>query len=114
MCDPHGCATALGAVEGADPTRPPWLTRPLGVNGSGGQPSGSLGVWPVGTQTYIPKNDSHDMLIILNTHKSGKNFAKQICRSSQAPISQGPTRSPGRGKNPLLGYSGTFEFSTKC
>ena len=54
----------------------------------------------MGTPTYIPQNDPHDTLIILNTHKWGKKFFKKNCPPTQAPISQGPTRRPGRGQNP--------------
>ena len=68
MCDPKGCATVFGVVgrgggEG--------LTQILGVGGSGGQPPGSPGGVGglVGTPTYIPQNDPHDTLIILNIHK---------------------------------------------
>ena len=32
----------------------------------------------MGTPTYIPQNDPNDTLIILNTHKWGKNFSKKI------------------------------------
>ena len=67
----------------------------------------------MGTPTYIPQNDPHDALIILNVHKWGKNFFKKICLSTQAPISQGPTQRSGRGQNPFLCFSAIFEFSTK-
>ena len=40
---------------------------------AGGVPRG----WSVGTQTYIPQNDPHDALIILNIHKWGKNFFRK-------------------------------------
>ena len=41
----------------------------------------------VGTPTYVPQNDPHDTLIILNIH----NWGKKNCPLAQAPISQGPT-----------------------
>ena len=98
MCDPEGCATVLGAVEeGGTPPPPPWLTQTLGVGGSGGQPPGSPGGGggSVGTLTYIPQNDPHDTLIILNMHKWGKkNFKKKL------PINSGshqPRSNPEAG-----------------
>ena len=38
----------------------------------------------VGTPTYIPQNDPHDTLIILNTHKWGKIFFQK-----KLPINSG-------------------------
>ena len=67
----------------------------------------------MGTQTYIPQNDPHDTLIILNMHRWGKNFSKKNCPSTQAPISQGLTWRSGWGENPFLCFSSIFEFSTK-
>ena len=75
-----------------------------------GPPRGGGG--SVGTPTYIPQNDPHDALIILNMHKWGKKFSKKNCPSTQAPISQGPTRRPGPVQNPFLCFSAIFEFST--
>ena len=75
MCDPEGCAPVLGAVGGGGGGGGPPLT--LGVGGSGGQPPGSPG-GSVGTPTYIPQNDPHDTLIILNMHKWGKTFSKKF------------------------------------
>ena len=61
--------------EGAPPPPPPWLTQTLGVGRSGGQPLGSPGGGgAVGTPTYIPQNDPHDTLIILNMRKWGKKI----------------------------------------
>ena len=80
MCDPEGCATVWGVVRvgGTPPPPPPWLTQTLGVGGWGGQPPGSLG-GSVGTPTYIPQNDPHDALIILNLHNwDKKNFQKKL------------------------------------
>ena len=55
----------------------------------------------VGIPTYIPQNDPHDALIILNIHKKGKKiFHKKL------PISSDPH--PG-----FLCFSNIFEFSTK-
>ena len=62
----------------------------------------------MGTPTYIPQNDPHDTLIILNMHKWGKKIFK-----NKLPISQGPARRSGRGQNPFLRFSAIFEFSTK-
>ena len=56
-----------------------------GGGGGGGAAAGSPrggGGGSVGTLTYIPQNDPHDALIILNIHN---------CPLAQAPISQGPT-----------------------
>ena len=50
-----------------------------GLGGSAHQPPGS-----VGTPTYIPQNDPHDALIILNIHKWCKN-----CFRKNLPISSG-------------------------
>ena len=114
MCEPEGCATVLGAVGGGDP--PPLVDPNLGgrrVRRSAARLPGGGGGGSVATPTYIPQNDPHDTLIILNMHKWGKNFSKKICPSTQAPISQGPTHRPGRGQNPLLCLSAIFEFSTK-
>ena len=85
MCDPKGCATVWGAVGGGDP--PPWLTQTLGVGGSGGQPPGPPGGGggSVGTPTYIPQNDPHDTLIILNMHKWGKKIFKKIAHQLRLP-----------------------------
>ena len=33
----------------------------------------------MGTPTYMPQNDPHDVLIILTIHKWGKNLFKKIC-----------------------------------
>ena len=85
MCDPEGCATVLGAEGGGDPSPPPWLTQTLGVGGLGGQPPGPPGGGgggSVGTPTYIPQNDPHDTLIILNMW--GKIFSKK-----RLPINSG-------------------------
>ena len=99
MCDPEGCATVLTVVGGGGGGHPPALVEPnLGgrrVGRSGSQPPSS----PLGGEggpTYIPENDPHDALIILNMHKWGKFFLKN-CPSTQAPISQGPARRSGRG-----------------
>ena len=43
--------------------------KPVGQSAAGAPRGGS-----VGTPTYIPQNDPHDALIILNIHKWGKNF----------------------------------------
>ena len=67
-------------VQILDPNR---VQKLLGVwrGGGGGGVGGSAGVprgGSVGTPTYIPQNDPHDALIILNTHKWGKkNFQKK-------------------------------------
>ena len=52
----------------------------------------------MGTPTYIPQNDPHDTLIVLNIYNWGKKIFKKICPSTQAPISQGPTQRSGRVK----------------
>ena len=39
----------------------------------------------VGTPTYIPQNDPHDTLIILNMHKLGKIFSKKIAHQLRLP-----------------------------
>ena len=97
MCDPEGCATVWGAVGGAGTLPPPWLTQTLGVGGSGGQPPGSPGGGggSVGTPTYIPQNDPHDTLIILNMRKCGKKIFKK-----KLPINSGshqPRSNPEAG-----------------
>ena len=97
--------TPGGPPKGGGGTPPPPMVDPnLGGRRVGGS---------VGTPTYIPQNDPHDTLIILNMHKWGKKFFKKICPSTQAPISQGPTRRPGQGQNPFLCFSAIFEFSIK-
>ena len=46
----------------------------------------------MGIPTYMPQNDPHDALIILNIHNWGKIFSKKIAHQlTQAPTSQGPT-----------------------
>ena len=79
------------------------------VGGSASQPPGSLEGGSVGTPTYIPQNDPHDALIILNIHSRGK----KNCPLAQAPISQGQTRRSGQGSKNFLCFSNIFEFSTK-
>ena len=67
----------------------------------------------MGTPTYVPQNDPHDALIILNIHNSGKqNFRKNL------PISSGshqPTSNPEvrSGSKFFLCFSPIFKFSTK-
>ena len=117
MCDPEGCATVLGAVGGGGGDKgtggiPPPLVDPnLGGRRVGRSAAGLLGGGgSVGTPTYIPQNDPHDTLIILNMHKWGKtNFKKNL------PINSGShqPRSDGQGQNPFLCFSAIFEFSTK-
>ena len=67
----------------------------------------------MGTPTYLPQNDPHDMLIILNIHKWGKFFSENSCPLAQAPISQGKTRRSGQRSKKFLHFSNIFEFSTK-
>ena len=67
----------------------------------------------VGTPTYVPQNDPHDALIILNIHNWGKqNFSENICPLAQAPISQGLTRGSGQGSKLFLCFPSIFGFST--
>ena len=81
------------------------------VRGSAGQAVGRQApqVGSVGTPTYIPQNDPHDTLIILNMHKWGKIFVNKICPSTEAPIS--PPRGRVRVKSFFM-VSSIFEFST--
>ena len=68
------------------------------VGGSASKPLGSpwRGGGAVGTPTYIPQNDTHDALIILNIRKWGeKNFQKKICPITQAPSARIRPRSKG-------------------
>ena len=67
---PQPGAKTFGGLEGGGGGR--WVGQSAaGVPGGGG---GS-----VGTPTYIPQNDPHDALIILNIHKWGKkNFQKKF------------------------------------
>ena len=73
-------------VQILDPSRVRRLLgvrRGGGVGGSAGQPSGySGGGGSVGTPTYIPQNDPHDALIILNIHNWGnkKFFTKELAK----------------------------------
>ena len=67
----------------------------------------------MGTPIYIPQNDPHDALIILNIHKWGKKVFRKICPFAQAPISQGQTRRSGQGSKNFLYSSNIFEFSIK-
>ena len=54
---------------------------------------GGGGVVAVGTPAYMPQNEPHDALIILNIHKWGKFFL---------PISSG-SRPPRSGPEVVLG-----------
>ena len=63
----------LGAHFPNPPPLPPFVAMPgegvwEGAHGGGG------GGESVGTPTYIPQNDPHDVLTILNIHKWGKFF----------------------------------------
>ena len=67
----------------------------------------------MGTPTYIPQNDPHDALIILNIHNWDKKFFQK-----KLPINFGshqPRSDPevGSGQNPFVCFSSIFEFSTK-
>ena len=63
----------------------------------------------MGTPTYIPQNDPHDVLIILNIHNWGpKNYQKNL------PISSGSHQPrSGRGSYFFVCFLPSFEFSTK-
>ena len=85
MCDPEGCATVLEVVGGRGGGFPPPLVDP-NIGGSAGRavsrwaPQGGL----VGTPTYIPQNDPHDALIILNIHNWDKKiFSKKFAHHTQ-------------------------------
>ena len=65
-----------------------------------GLPGGGGGGGAVGTPTYIPQNDPHDTLIILNIHNWCKKNSKKIAHENQAPrihIGGQPPGSPGGG-----------------
>ena len=81
MCDPEGCATVLGAVGGGGGglVDPNLGGRQVGQSAAG-LPGGGGGL--VGTPTYIPQNDPHDTLIILNMQKWVKTFSKKFCPST--------------------------------
>ena len=67
----------------------------------------------MGTPTYIPQNDTHGALIILNIHKWGeKNVRKNlpISSGSHQPRSDPEVRS---GVKFFLRFSNIFECSTK-
>ena len=96
MCDPKGCATLLRAVRGGGGTPTPQgggggLVDPnLGGRRVGRSAAGLPGGGLVGTPTYIPQNDPHDTLIILNMHKWGKIFFQKnlpITSGSRQPRS---------------------------
>ena len=104
VCPRGVCNLFLGCRAGSPP--PPPLVDPH----LGGQPPGSPGGvggggGAVGTPTYIPQNDAHDTLIILNIHNwGGKNSRKKL------PINSG---SHQPRFDPFLCFSSIFEFSTK-
>ena len=93
-------------VQILDPNR---VRKLLGVWRAGGGEGGGGGVrWvgrsaagvprggSVGTPTYIPQNDPHDALIILNIHKWGKNIFRKnlpIGSGSRQPRSDPEVRS---------------------
>ena len=68
----------------------------------------------VGTPTYIPQNDPHDTLIILNIHKWGRKISQKnlpMGSGSHQPRSDLEVRSGS--KCFFLCFSPIFEFSTK-
>ena len=74
----HRVPKSLGVWKGGG-------CRPVSRRGPGGGGGG--------TPTYTPQNDPHDALIIMGV----KKVFRKICPSTQAPISQGPTRRSGQG-----------------
>ena len=88
MCDPKGCAKVLVVVRGGGPP-PPLVDPNLGGRWVGrsaaGLPGGGGGGRSVGTPTYIPQNDPHHTLLILDMHKWGKIFSKKIAHQLTLP-----------------------------
>ena len=115
MCDPEGCATVLGVARGGTPNPHPrgQPLNPLVEPNLGGRRAG----WPaaglpgggggsVGTPTYIPQNDPHETLIILNVHNWGRKiFQKNL------PINLG-SHQPRSGPEVGLGSKYFFVFLT--
>ena len=101
-------------VQILDPNR---VRKILGVWRGGGGLVGQLvsrrGPQGGGGAKYIPQNDPHGALIILNIHNWGKRIFRKFCTLAQAPISQGLTRRSGRGSNFFLCFSPILQFSTK-
>ena len=102
MCDPKGYATILGVAPPPPPRH--WLTQTLGVGGSGGQPPGSAGGGggSVGTPTYIPQNDPHDALIILNIHDWDKKFFQKNLPINSGSLPSAKVRPRGRVGGKIL------------
>ena len=67
----------------------------------------------MGTPTYKPQNDPHDVLFILNIHQWGKNFRKNlpISSSSHQPRSDPEVR--GQKIFSVSVLLNIFEFSIK-
>ena len=61
----------------------------------------------MGTPTFIPQNDPHDVLIILNIHKWGKKFFFR----KNLPISSG-SHQPGFDPEVRSGVKFCFVFFT--
>ena len=82
-----GCSTVSGVLEGSPPPPPPVDPNPGGRQvGRSATGLPVRGGGAVGTPTYIPQNDPHDALIILNIHKWGKqNFPKKCARKLRLP-----------------------------
>ena len=80
MCDPEGCATVLGDVG----VPLPLVDANLGGRRVGRSAAGLPG-GAGGTPTYIPQNDPHDTLIILNIHNWGKKFSKKFAHQLRLP-----------------------------
>ena len=68
----------------------------------------------VDSPTYIPQNDPHNALIILNIHKWGKIFfSKKMSHQLRLPSAKVRPRSRVGSQNVFLCFSPIFEFSTK-
>ena len=76
--------------------RNPVVEAPCPGPSNAGSPEGGGSVDTPTNLKMIP------MMIILNIHNWKKKIFTKICPSTQAPISQGPTRRTGRGHKILF------------
>ena len=86
-----------------------------GGGGSAGQlPGPQGGGGSVGTPTYRPQNDPHDVLIILKIHDWGKKKSrKNLPINSDSPLAKVQPGGRVGGQKCFLWFSPIFELSTK-